>query len=581
MMRKVLSSNIDFFMKKRRMSPLLEFVPKTWILLKNYSVDSFKHDLLSGITVGIVALPLAMAFAIASGVSPERGLYTAIIAGFLTSLLGGSRYQIAGPTGAFVVILYSIVQRHGYEGLVVVSLIAGVILLIAAAARIGSLIKYIPYPLVTGFTTGIAVVIASSQIKDFFGLSLSHLPADFLPKWKALFHALPSWDPITLIVSLSTLFVILLIRRFFPVLPWGIISVTLATLACSLLHLPIETIASRFGSIDQEIPLLSLSALSSCFHKWDTLIADAFAIAFLAGIESLLSAVVADGMSGSRHKPNCELMAQGVANITSVLCGGIPSTGAIARTAINVKTGARTPVSGMIHSITLLIILLFLSPLVSQIPLASLAAVLMMISWNMAELDRFCHLFKAPKGDIAVLLTSFFLTVLVDLTVAVELGMILAAFLFMKRVCHFSSVRPWSLIAQKERTEALATEPHHIFTEEIPSNIEVYEISGPFLFGIADSLKSVLSNLELPPKAFILRMDKVPAIDASGLQALQDFYDRCHREKTRLLLSGVHPSLLRSMRSYKLLTRIGKESIFTHFHEALSFAKDLPFNKKQ
>lgn len=562
--------------KKQQASFWHEFIPKSWDFLKgNYSLALFKSDLIAGLTVGVVALPLAMAFAIASGLTPEKGLHTAIIAGFLISLLGGSRFQIGGPTGAFVVIVYGVVQRSGYDGLIIVTFIAGAILLIAAFTRLGNWIKYIPYPLVTGFTTGIAVIIFSSQIKDFFGLKISHMPADFISMWKSLFSALPTLDPMTFAVAFGTLALILLIRRFLPILPWGITAVAVATTISWGFDLPVETIAMRFGELKRSLPFPALPAFSISFSNWHNLISDAITIAFLAGIESLLSAIVADGMAGTKHRSNCELMAQGVANIGSVIFGGMPATGAIARTATNIKTGGKTPVAGMIHSLTLFLILLAFAPIVSQIPLAALSAVLMMVAWNMSEIEHFRHLFKAPLGDIAVLMTTFLLTVLVDLTVAVEVGMILAAFLFMKRMADISKVTSLAVL-EKEASETIEKyDPDAIEKKHIPKGVEVYEITGPFFFGVADSLKQVLSNLELPPKVFILRMRKVPVIDASGMHALREFYYRCHREDTILLLSGVSDSLEKSLKTFGVIDLIGKGHIFTHIDSALKHAAKL------
>jgi len=545
-----------------------EFLPKSWKFLKKYNFSFFKSDLIAGITVGVVALPLAMAFGIASGVTPERGIYTAIIAGFLISLLGGSRLQIGGPTGAFVVIIYDVVQRMGYDGLILVTFIAGLILLIAALCRIGSWIKFIPYPLITGFTTGIALIIFSSQVKDFLGLHIDTLPASFIPKWGAIFSAMPTFDPATFLVALGTLSLILIVRKFFPILPWGITAVVVATAVTAGFHIPIETIYSRFGEISRAPPIPSWPDFSQ-ISNWRSLIPDAITIAFLAGIESLLSAIVADGMAGTRHKSNCELMAQGFANIGSVIFGGIPATGAIARTATNVKTGAKTPVAGMIHAITLLLILLLFAPLVSKIPLAALSAVLMMVAWNMSELHHFRHLFKAPPGDVAILLITFALTVLVDLTVAVEIGMVLAAFLFMKRMGDISGVVSNAFIEKHEPEEHLG-----LHLPSIPK-VEIYEITGPYFFGIADSLIDVLRNLELPPKVFILRMRKVPIIDATGMHALEDFYDTCRRQGTTLLLSEVKPSLLKSLRKFDMIKKIGEKNIFFHFREALESASKI------
>ncbi|MBI5274574.1 MAG: sulfate permease [Chlamydiales bacterium] len=550
-----------------------EFIPKSFFFVfRNYSLFLFKSDLIAGVTVGVVALPLAMAFAIASGVSPEQGLYTAIIAGFLISLLGGSRLQIGGPTGAFVVIIYDIVTRGGYEYLVVVTLIAGVILLIAAFSKLGSLIKYIPYPLITGFTTGIAVIIFSSQVKNFLGLQISNLPASFIPKWSIMLSALPSMHLQTFLIALGTLILILIIRKYFPFLPWGIISVVIMTTVSTALHLEIETIFSRFGEIKGSFPRPTWPSFSS-FTSIHLLLPDAITIAFLAGVESLLSAVVADGLASTRHKSNCELMGQGIANICSVLFGGIPATGAIARTATNIKVGAKTPLAGMIHAITLLVIMLFCGPVVSKIPLACLSAVLVVVAWNMSELHHFVHLMKAPKGDVVVLLTTFFLTVLVDLTVAVQIGMILAAFLFMKKMKDMTKVGSIDRLEQEYSSNMVR--PNWLeLKQQLPSSVEIYEITGPFFFGVADSLKNVLANLERPPKVFILVMEDVPMIDASGMHALQDFYHQSRKDNTQLVIVGATKPVLRYMKKYKLLDIVGEKHIFAHLKDAIAFAKE-------
>ncbi len=555
-----------------------DFVPKSFLCLfrERYSFNIFRKDLQAGVTVGIVALPLAMAFAIASGVPPERGIFTAIVAGFLISLLGGSRVQIGGPTGAFVVIVYGIVMREGYGGLVAATLIAGVLLLIMGLCRMGTLIKYIPYPLVTGFTTGIAVIIFSSQIPDFFGLNVQGVSADFLLKWGAYYKALPSWNPTAFGVAGGTLAMIVIIRRFIPQLPWGIGAIALSTLVCWGFDLQVDTIFSRFGEIPRTLPFPSFPELPASFAQWHRLIPDAVTIALLAGIESLLSAVVADGMMGGRHKSNCELVAQGCANLASCAFGGIPATGAIARTATNVKTGGRTPVAGMIHAVTLFLIILAFAPVVSKIPMPAMAAVLVMVAWNMSELDRFRHLLKAPVGDAAVLLTAFLLTVLVDLTVAVEVGMILAAFLFMKRTSDLGQVAAMSKwMEEGEGGLAEEKDPDAISRKKVPPGVEVYEINGPFFFGIADSLQHVLPNMERPPKVFVLRMRKVPAIDATGLHALDDFCSKCASTGTVLVLSGVKESLASLLRKYGLEKRVGKENIFSEIDSALKRAAEL------
>lgn len=553
-----------------------EFIPKSVVCFRDhYDLSTFRKDLIAGVTVGIVALPLAMAFAIASGVSPERGIFTAIIAGFLVSLLGGSRVQIGGPTGAFVVIIYEIIQRTGYDGLVLATLIAAFLLLLMALFRLGTLIKFIPYPLITGFTTGIALMIFSSQVKDFLGLQMGSVPADFLGKWHAYFQVLGSWNPTTFSVASGTLVVILLIRKYIPSLPWGVIAIVLSTLICWLFHLPVETIATRFGEIPRMLPAPSLPHFSLDLNTIRSLIPDALTIALLAAIESLLSAVVADGMSGGRHKSNCELLAQGVANFFSPLFGGIPATGAIARTATNIKTGGKTPVAGMIHAITLFLIILFFAPIVSQIPLAALSAVLVMIAWNMSEIEHFKHLFKAPLGDIAILLTAFLLTVLVDLTVAVEVGMVLAAFFFMKRMSDRADVVAAATLSEEGIEEfPERKDPDAISKKQVPPGVEVYEINGPFFFGVADSLKDVLHNLERPPKVFILRMRKVHSLDATGMHAIKEFYFKCKKERTQLILSGVQGEIAETLRGYGLEALIGKEYIVPHIDKALTLARE-------
>jgi sulfate permease, SulP family len=548
-----------------------EFIPKTWSAIrKQYSFASFKSDFIAGITVGIVSLPLAMAFAIAAGLSPTYGLSTAIVAGFLTSLLSGSRYQIGGPTGAFVIIIYGILVRRGYEGLVAVTLIAGLILLISAFSRIGSWIKYIPYPLVTGFTTGIAVVIFSSQMKDFFGLNIKAMPADFISMWKTLAQAFPTTDLPTLGVALFTLLSIIIIRRFVPILPWGITAVVISTIGVWGFEIPTVTIKQRFGEVVLNFSPPDFMKVKSLLFHWRELIADAFTVAFLAGIESLLCALVADGMTGRRHRSNCELMAQGVANIGSALFGGIPATGAIARTATNIKSGAKSPIAGMICPIVLFLIVFFMSPLVGKIPMAALSAILVMIAWNMSELHHFRHLFKAPIGDIAVLLLTFLLTVFVDLTVAVGFGMILAVFLFMKRISDTTKVTSldiWEKRYREGKEEALTPE------KKVPHGVEIYEIDGPFFFGVADSLKDVLLNIEFSPQIFILHMRNVPYIDASAMHALREFYYLCKRDKTALFLSGVGPSLHEALKKFKVISLIGEKHIFEEINQALKAAE--------
>lgn len=552
------------------------YIPKSWICLKDYSWDFFKKDLIAGITVGIVALPLAMAFAIASGLGPEKGLYTAIIAGFLISLLGGSRVQIGGPTGAFVVIVAGVVQKQGYEGLVLATMIAAVLVVLMGLFRLGKWIKFIPYPLVTGFTSGIAVIIFSSQFKDFFGLRMETVPANFLEQWGAYFNTLPTIDIPTAILGFGTLGLIIVIRRYFPVIPWGIAAIVLATGVCWVFQLPVETIAERFGEIPRALPSPSLPDFHLNLDKLQALIPDGLVIAFLIAIESLLSAIVADGMTGQKHKSNCELVAQGIANLGSMIFSGLPATGAIARTATNVKTGAKTPIAGMIHAITLFLIMLLFAPLVGKIPLPALSAVLIMVAWNMSEISSFRRLLKAPLGDVVVLLTTFFLTVLIDLTVAVQVGIILAAFLFVKRMSDLStkiSVTP--LFEEKTEEYPEKKDPDAISKKNVPPGVEIYEINGPFFFGVADHLKDLLLNFEKPPKVFILRMRKVPIIDATGLHALKEFYFKCKKRNTILILSGVIGQPKESITKYGLAEIIGEQNIFPHIDLALNQAKKL------
>ena len=554
-----------------------EFIPKSVLYFRaGYNRQTFRKDLLSGITVGIIALPLAMAFAIASGVTPDRGLFTAIIAGFLISALGGSRVQIGGPTGAFVVIVYDIIQRTGYEGLAISTLFAAVLLVLMGVFRLGSWIKYVPHPLIVGFTTGIAVIIFSSQIKDFFGLQMGVPPANFIEKWSSYFSAFPTWNVSATLLGTGTLGLIILIRRYIHILPWGITAIVAATLCSYFFQLPIETIESKFGELPSHLPLPSFPSFSILEGNLSEILMDGIVIAFLGAIESLLSAVIGDGMIGGRHKSNCELVGQGIANFASILFGGIPATGAIARTAANIKTGAQTPAAGMIHAATLLLILLFLSPLVSQIPLAGLAAVLMMVSWNMSELSHFINLLKAPLGDAAVLLIAFSLTVFVDITVAISLGMILASFLFMKRMSEFSKTVQLTQLFQESKSEfPERSDPEAISHKKVPDGVEIYEIQGPFFFGAADLLKDLMTNLRFPPKVFILRLRHVPLVDASGMHALKEFYQKCKKDKTVLLLSGVHGQTEKDLKKFGLIHLIGEHHVFPYINDALKKASQL------
>ena len=553
---------------------LRSFTPKTWVCFREgYSLALFRGDLLGGLTAGLIAFPVAMAFAIASGLDPQRGLFTSIVAGFLIALLGGSRVQISGTAAAFVAVIFDVVQRQGYDGLVFATLIAGVILILAGIGRLGNLIKYIPSPLITGFTAGIAVIIFSTQMKNFFGFEVGKLPLGFISQWKVYFLNLSSFDPATLAVALGSLIAILLIRRFIPVIPWALGSIALATFCVWFFNLPVQTIASKFGQLPSQLPKPSLPVISFTLQSFRQLFPDALTIAFLAGSKSLLSAVISDGLTGRRHKANTELVAVGIGNIASILFGGIPASAVIARTAANIKSGGKTPVSGMIHAITLFVIIFLAAPVMSLIPLPALSAILVVIAYSMCEKEKFRHLFKAPVGDVIILLTSFILTILVDITVAVEVGFVLAAFLFMKRMSDQAKISPVPALFEEEEEEKV--DPDNILKKQVPKGVEVYEIHGPFFFGTANSLREILDEIEYPPKVFILRMRKVGVLDATGMYALKDFYSKCKKEKTQLLLSGIQSDCFKALKKFGIADKIGKKNMHRTIDSALRAAEKL------
>ena len=546
------------------------FVPKSITTLKSYSRSQFRSDLAAGVIVGIVALPLAIAFAIASGVTPDRGLYTAIIAGFLISALGGSRVQIGGPTGAFVVIVYGIVQRYGIDGLVVATIMAGVILVILGVVKLGAAIKFIPHPVVVGFTSGIALIIFSSQVKDFLGLRMGDLPVDFIPKWRAISSNLDSINAPALAVSLIALLIMVLWPRVSRRIPSPFVALIATTLAVRLLNIPVETIGTRFGAISATLPHPIVPHVS--LAQVTALVAPAFTIALLAAVESLLSAVVADGMIGGRHRSNMELIAQGVANIVAPMFGGMPATGAIARTATNVKNGGRTPVAGMVHALTLLLITLFFGRWAALIPLATLAAILVVVSYHMSEWRTFRSELTAPKSDVAVLLTTFSLTVLVDLTVAIEVGMVLAAFLFMRRMAEVTNVS----IVTRELTDGDNDEDddlNSVRRREVPRGVEVFEINGPFFFGAAEQFKDTLGQIAKKPKVLIIRLRDVPAIDSTGLHALHELARSCKHDGTLLLLADVHAQPMFALVRSDMLVELGEENLFGNLDDALDRAR--------
>ena len=556
------------------------FVPKSIVCFREgYTRERLMRDLLAGVVVGIVALPLALAFAIASGVPPERGLYTAVIAGFLISALGGSRVQIGGPTGAFVVIVYGIVAKYGYDGLVIITMMAGVILVVLGLARMGALIKFIPYPVITGFTSGIAVIIFSSQLKDFLGLKMGAVPAEFMEKWTAYGEHFGSLNVPTTLLAIGTLIVLVVWPRISRLVPAPFVAMILATAVVAIFHLPVQTIGTRFGAVPSSLPAPHWPSVPWTHMK--ELFSPALTVALLAAIESLLSAVVADGMIGTRHKSNMELVAQGVANIASPLFGGIPATGAIARTATNIRTGGRTPLAGMTHAVTLLLILVFLGKWAAMVPLCALAAILVVVAYHMSEWRSFAGLLRAPRSDLVVLILTFALTIFVDLTVAVQVGIVVASLLFMKRMSDMTYVEGVS-----EEIRDPAEDPSEISQSrrgkrfisgrEIPPGVEVYEVNGPFFFGAADKIKEVLTEIAKPPKVFILRMRNVPAIDATGIHALEQMAKKCRRDGTRMILTEIRQQPLRALvRAGKLDVIGGRQNLAKTLEIALDGATKL------
>ncbi|MCW5898985.1 MAG: STAS domain-containing protein [Flavobacteriales bacterium] len=516
-----------------------EFVPKLLTTLRSgYTRKQFGRDATAGVIVGIVALPLAIAFAIASGVPPEKGLITAVVAGFFISAFGGSRVQIGGPTGAFIVIVYGIVQQHGLAGLTVATFLAGLLLIVMGLLRFGALLRYFPHTLIVGFTTGIAVIIFSTQINDLLGLGINKVPADFLEKWPVYFRS-GTIDPTSAAIGVGTILVTVLARRITKVIPGSLIAIVLATVAVQMLDLPVATIGSRFGSIPDSMPMPEFHGVDLSTVK--ELLRPALAIALLGGIESLLSAVVADGSIGGRHRSNMELVAQGGANMLSALFGGIPATGAIARTATNVKNGGRTPVAGLVHAIVLLVIMLVAGQWAAMIPMACLAGILVVVAWNMAELHGFIAVFKTSRHDMAVLLATFLLTVLFDLIIAIEVGMVLAAFLFMKRMGDALVLKPLSM--DPNNGDALLEAE----LGRIPAGVMVYEINGPLFFGAAQTFVDALRTIGDKHHTLVLRMRHVPFIDATGLHRLGDIRATMDQRKVKLSLTEVQPEVLQAI----------------------------------
>ncbi len=524
-------------------------------------------DLIAGLTVGLVALPLAMAFAISSGVLPQAGLYCAVVAGFIISAFGGSMNQIGGPTGAFVVVVAGIVQKHGVDGLFMCTLMAGVFLVLLGVTGLGTAVKYIPRPVVIGFTNGIAVLIASTQIKDFFGLTIEKVPSEFPARIQSIVQHWNTLSPQVTMVSGGALALIILMARFVKRVPGSIVALFVGTALAWWLHLPLETIETRFGGIPSGLPQFHVPGFRPDLIL--PLLSPALTVTMLGAIESLLSAVVADRMSGDKHNPNMELVAQGFANIMAPLFGGLPATGAIARTATSIRSGARTPVAGMIHALTLLVILLVAAPLAKHIPLAVLASILCVVAYNMGEWAEIPEILKLSKADIAVWLITFFLTVFADLTVAVEAGMILAALLYIRKVTATTTVAR----VTKEYIEA--GRPHSLYTNELPEGVAVYRILGPFLFGATDKLALVEEELDTLPKIVLLHLRNMSAIDATGIHALENLADSLHKSGRQLVICGMRYQPAKLMGQAEFHRHLGDANIVATIADAIRRAKEL------
>jgi sulfate permease, SulP family len=552
------------------MSTFGSWLPRSVQSLRSYTLRQFTHDMVAGVTVGLVALPLAMAFAIASGVPPQAGLYTAVVAGFLISALGGSRLQIGGPTGAFVVIVGGIVAKFGFSGLALVTILAGVLLLIMGATGLGAAVKFIPRPVTIGFTNGIAVLIASTQIKDFLGLTTPAVPSEFFARMGVLASHIGTVRWQTIAVAGVSLAIILVWPRITKRFPGTILALFSATVVTGLFHLPVETIGSKFGGIPQGLPHFVMSH----FHAEHILplLPSVFTVAMLAAVESLLSAVVADGMSGDRHNSNVELVAQGIANIASPLFGGIPATGAIARTATNIRSGAQTPVAGMVHAVTLLAILLAAAPLARFVPLATLAAVLFVVAYNMGEWREIGTILRLSKTDIVVWFTTFALTVLADLTTAVGVGMALAALLYIYRIAETTTVAP---VTYEYLRDGL---PHVLQDKEIPANVTILRIHGPFLFGATDKLADATRDIQAFAPVVIVRLRNMTALDATGIHALEQFADRLRKAGKTLLFCGARDQPARLLSRSEFVEHIGPENILPHVQAALARAREINGN---
>jgi SulP family sulfate permease len=537
------------------------------VFREGYTLKQFQGDLLGGLTVGVVALPLAIALAIASGVKPEQGLYTAIFAGLTIAVLGGTRTGISGPTGAFIVIVYGIVQKYGYDGLAVATLIAGVILAIMGLARMGAFLKFVPYPVIVGFTSGIALIIFSSQVSDFLGLKIEKVPADFVAKWIEYAKNIATLNWYSVAVGMGSLLIIVFWSRITRKIPGQLIAILLATFVVQFFNLPVETIQTRFGGVPGSIPAPHLPVVS--WELIQQMFSPALTIAILCALESLLSAVVADGMTGTRHRSNMELIAQGAGNVVSVIFGGIPATGAIARTATNIKSGGKTPVSAIIHCLFLLLVLLFVGRWAAMIPMATLAAVLLVVAYNMSEWREFRHLFSSPRGDVAVLLVTFLLTVFIELTVAIQVGILLAGFLFLQKMSNETEVK---LITENLRDDD-EIQTRDISDLKIPAGIEVFEIYGSLFFGAVSQFKESIRVVAKKPKVLILRMRHVSTIDASGIHILEELAEEAKENGYILIFTAVSRNVYRVMRTSGFVETVGHKGFAKDIFEALEIAE--------
>ncbi|MDD2577168.1 MAG: SulP family inorganic anion transporter [Bacteroidales bacterium] len=558
------------------------FQPKLFKIIKQrtYSKELFIQDFIAGIIIGIVAIPLAIAFGIASGVSPQQGLITAIIGGFVVSLLGGSHVQIGGPTGAFIVIIAGIIAEFGFTGLIIATVLAGIMLILMGLLKLGDVIKFMPFPIIVGFTSGIAVVIFSTQIKDFFGLTSAtggelSVPSEFLSKWAVYFENFSTINPWATLLAVLTIAIIIVWQKYIKKIPGSIVAIIVCTLIGILLKnqfgFDIETIGSKYPELSGGSPLPKPVAPKIDMHAVRLLISPAFTIAMLCAIESLLSAMVADGATGKKHHSNTELIGQGVANLVVPIFGGIPVTGAIARTMTNINNGGKTPVAGIVHAVFLLLIFLFLMPLAAYIPFACLAGILVVVAYNMSEWRNFKALLKNPVADVIVLLVTFFLTVIFDLTIAIEIGLLIAAISFIKRVMETSQIR----VIETEIGRTENPEDEDIEYSKLSKDLEVYEIDGPFFFGIANTFDEISYEIKQKPKVRIIRMRKVPFIDSTGIKNLGNLCNRSKKEKIQVILSGVSPEVYATLEKSGFVDKLGREFIFDHITKAMDKANEL------